>query len=371
MNRTHLSRRLSALGALLAGAAVASTATAVADSGGNVAAVRAITATNLVPASKPASSPKPAPAKTTTTTDAGMALQADFVRAVQVVRPSVVEISTNAGLGSGVIYDTKGNIVTNAHVVGNETTFSVSLSDGRKASGHLVGVYAPDDLAVINVPGVTGLKPARFGNSSSAQVGTVVLAIGNPLGLSSSVTEGIVSFNGRTVDEGNGTVLPDLVQTSAPINPGNSGGALVNLAGQVIGVPTLAASTGSAAAPGLGFAIPSNTVSLIAPQLISKGKVTTAGRAALGVSVTDAYSMSGAPIGVLVTEVRANSPAAQAGIVAGDLITSVNGSATTAATGLQTVLAGLKPGARATVSITKADGQKRSVPVVLGDLAQA
>ena len=181
-------------------------------------------------------------------------------------------------LGSGVVYDNKGDIVTNAHVVGADTSFTVSLSNGKTVAGHLVGTYVPDDLAVISVASSKGLTPARFGNSSSLQIGDIVLAIGNPLGLSSSVTDGIVSFNGRAVSEGNGVVLPDLIQTSAAINPGNSGGALVNLSGQVVGIPTLAATNGDAAAPGLGFAVPSRTVSLIAPQLIAKGTVTAAGR---------------------------------------------------------------------------------------------
>jgi putative serine protease PepD len=307
---------------------------------------------------------------TTTTVDPGLALQADFVRAVATVRPSVVEISTPNGLGSGVLYDNKGDIVTNAHVVGSDTSFTVSFSSGKTVPGRLVGTYAPDDIAVISVAAARGLTPARFGNSSSLQVGEIVLAIGNPLGLSSSVTDGIVSFNGRAVSEGNGVVLPDLIQTSAAINPGNSGGALVNLSGRVVGIPTLAATNGDAAAPGLGFAIPSRTVALIAPQLIAKGAVTAAGRAALGVSATDAFSPGGDPIGALVTDVQDNGPAAKAGIASGELITAINGSPTTQVAALQTVLARLKPGGQVAVSVTSASGQERSVRVVLADLAQ-
>jgi S1-C subfamily serine protease len=312
----------------------------------------------------------PAVSATPASSDPGLALQADFVRVVHAVRSSVVEISTASGLGSGVVYDSKGDIVTNAHVVGSDTKFTVSLSNGQTLQAHLVGIYTPDDLAVIRVTSKKALVAARLGNSAALEVGDIVLAMGNPLGLSSSVTEGIVSFNGRGVSEGNGVFLPDLVQTSAAINPGNSGGALVNLSGQVVGIPTLGASTGSAAAPGLGFAIPSNTVSLIAPQLISKGKVTTAGRAALGLSANTAYSLAGAPIGIVVTGVQANSPAAKAGIVPGELITGVNGSAITAVTDLQSILARLWPGDRVTVSLTKPSGEKSSLPAVLADLAQ-
>jgi len=124
-------------------------------------------------------------------------------------------------------------------------------------------VYRPDDLAVIKVKGDNArLTPARFADSAGVPVGAITLAIGNPLGLASSVTDGIVSFNGRTVGEGNGVLLPSTIQTSAPINPGNSGGALVDLDGRVIGIPTLAASDTQlgGAAPGIGFANPANTV---------------------------------------------------------------------------------------------------------------
>lgn len=312
----------------------------------------------------------PTSAATPATSDPGLALQADFVQAVRAVRPSVVEISTTAGLGSGVVYDSKGDIVTNAHVVGTETTFTVTLSNGQSSPGHLVGLYAPDDLAVIKVASTKGLSPAHLGNSASLEVGDIVLAIGNPLGLSSSVTDGIVSFNGRGLSEGNGVFLPNLIQTSAAINPGNSGGALVNISGQVVGIPTLGATSGSAAAPGLGFAIPAATVSLIAPQLIAKGKVTTAGRAALGISANDAFSLAGAPVGVVVTAVQANGPAAKAGIASGELINAIDGSPITAVTDLQAVLARLMPGKKVTISVTNPAGQKRSVVAVLADLAQ-
>jgi S1-C subfamily serine protease len=163
-----------------------------------------------------------------------------------------------------------------------------------------VGSFAADDVAVLHIT-ATGLTPASF-----------VLAIGNPLGLQSSVTEGIVSALGRTVNEDNGVALPNVVQTSAAINPGNSGGALVNLQGQIIGIPTLAATDpqlGGGAAPGIGFAIPSNIVRNIATQLINQGTVTLSNRASLGVQ--GGTISSG---GVLVGQVQPGGPAAQAGI---------------------------------------------------------
>lgn len=182
-------------------------------------------------------------------------------------RPEVVEISTGSGLGSGVVFDTRGDIVTNYHVVGTATTFSVQLVNGQQLAATLVGAYPPDDLAVIRVSGARNLSPATFGDSTALQIGDLVFAVGNPLGLASSVTEGIVSYNGRAVSEGNGVELPSAIQTSAAINPGNSGGALVDLGGQVVGIPTLAAVNQQAGgvAAGIGFAIPSDTVKLIVP----------------------------------------------------------------------------------------------------------
>ena len=218
--------------------------------------------------------------------------------------PSVVEISTSGGSGSGVVYDSKGNIVTNAHVVGAAATVQVSPASGGKAlAAKVLGVFAPDDLAVIRVQsGAAGsLHPASFGRSSLVRVGEIVLAMGNPLGLTGTVTDGIVSATGRTVSEGQGSsaVLISAIQTSAAINPGNSGGALADLSGQVIGIPTLAASDpqlGGAAA-GIGFAIPSDTVTSIAGQLIAAGKVSSSGRASLGVSAQTVADASGQPAG--------------------------------------------------------------------------
>jgi S1-C subfamily serine protease len=173
-----------------------------------------------------------------------------------------------------------GDIVTNAHVVGDGAGLEVLLSASAvPVPASLVGIYRPDDLAVIRISGVPGLRPATFGDSARLVAGDVVLAIGNPLGLSSSVTEGIVSAVGRTVSEpatraAAGATLPDTIQTSAAINPGNSGGALATLDGDVVGIPTLAAvSHAGAAAPGIGFAISSNIAVSIATQLVSTGRV--------------------------------------------------------------------------------------------------
>jgi putative serine protease PepD len=197
--------------------------------------------------------------------------QATVARAL----PSVVQIRSGREIGSGVVFDGDGFIVTNAHVVARGDTFQVTTADGSKHTATLRGAYPAGDLAVLEVSGAD-LEPATFADSSRVEVGELALAIGSPFGLRSSVTEGIVSSTSRTVNEGPGVVLTSVIQTSAPINPGNSGGALVDGTGAVIGIPTLTAlnpGMGRAAAPGIGFAIASNTVTAIAGELARTGRV--------------------------------------------------------------------------------------------------
>jgi S1-C subfamily serine protease len=188
-----------------------------------------------------------------------------FQDTVAKVTPSVVQIESGDSLGSGIVLDDEGHVVTNAHVVAGSRRFVVTAADGARYSATLRASFPQGDLAVIDVRGVD-LTPAPFADSSRVEVGELALAIGNPLGLRSSVTQGIVSSTSRTVGEGNGVALPSVIQTSAPINPGNSGGALVDETGAVIGMPTLSAGTEGAPAPGIGFAISSNTVKSIASQ---------------------------------------------------------------------------------------------------------
>ena len=168
---------------------------------------------------------------------------ASYAGVVRQVLPSVVLIRTSDGLGSGVVLDRSGNIVTNAHVAGSDAKFQVQVAgDTAPRTARLVGTYPPDDLAVIRADDPAGLQPAKFGDSGQAQAGDVVLAIGNPLGLSGSATQGIISATDRAVTEpatpgsaGQGwaaATLPGAIQTSAPINPGNSGGALVSTSAQ-------------------------------------------------------------------------------------------------------------------------------------------
>ena len=292
------------------------------------------------------------------------ALQELMVSVIKRVGPSVVEIETDAGLGSGVIYDANGDIVTNAHVVGTATTFQVTLSNGHSYTGTLVGAYVPDDIAVIKIS-APGLVPATFGDSSQLSVGDFVLAMGNPLGLQSSVTEGIVSALSRQVSEPAGNALPDVIQTSAAINPGNSGGALVDLNGGVVGIPTLAATDPQigGAASGIGFAISSNRAKIVADQLIAGGKVTNSGRAYLGVQIQDARSG-----GALVMNVVSGGPADKAGIVAGDTITALDAQSIPDSATLIENTAAHRPGDVVKLTLTHADGTTATVTATLGTL---
>ena len=190
---------------------------------------------------------------------------------MKTVSPSVVQIRAPEDLGSGIVFDARGDVVTNAHVVGNATRFVVTLASGDSHPATAIGRDVANDLAVIRITGapapghLRGLVAGRSRRPGAR-------ALGNPLGLRSSVTEGIVSAVGRGVPEGDGVTLSSAIQTSAAINPGNSGGALVDLSGRVIGIPTLAAldpQMGSGQAPGIGFAIDSNTVRRVAGALAS------------------------------------------------------------------------------------------------------
>ncbi|GAA3830044.1 trypsin-like peptidase domain-containing protein [Sphaerisporangium flaviroseum] len=315
------------------------------------------------------------------TTSPGNTLIAEeqaYERVIAQVLPSIVQITTSGGLGSGVVYDTDGHIVTNAHVVGKSTSFEVTLATGGKPrKAKLVASYPLGDLAIIRVSDRSGLTPATFGDSSKLKVGQIVLAMGNPLGLSGSVTNGIVSALGRTVTEPQGEGSPgatitNAIQTSAAINPGNSGGALTNLSGEVIGVPTLAAinpDLGGGAAPGIGFAIPSATAKDVADQIIKNGKVVNTRRAALGVRVNTVVGSDGQPVGVGVAMVDPGSGAARAGIKPGDIILSVNGKPTPTAAALSEVLAGLRPGTQAKVELLHPNGKTSTVTVTLGTLS--
>ncbi|MET9495533.1 trypsin-like peptidase domain-containing protein [Streptomyces sp. NPDC006552] len=304
-------------------------------------------------------------------------LQDDYQKVIKEVLPSVVQIQASSDLGSGVVYDDQGHIVTNAHVVGDEKTFKVTTANSTDELGaRLVYAYPEQDLAVIKLDKLPeGLKAARFGDSAKVAVGQITLAMGSPLGLSSSVTQGIVSATGRTVSEGRsgggtGATIANMVQTSAAINPGNSGGALVDLDGEVIGIPTLAAvdpGMGSGAAPGIGFAIPASMATTVADQVIKDGKVTDSGRAALGITGRSVLDDGYRAAGVAVVSVTDGGGAARAGIEAGDIITRFGGTDVPTMQTLSEALAGKKPGDKVSVTYSR-DGARKTAEVTLGEI---
>lgn len=291
-------------------------------------------------------------------------LQAQYEAVVRKVLPSVVQITTPDSTGSGVVYDARGDIVTNEHVIGKATTVEVQEPVGdHTQQAKVIGKFAPDDLAVIRVEGSPDhLRPAKFASAGDTQIGQIVLAMGNPLGLTDSVTQGIISATGRTVSAsdsvGSQPLITAAIQTSAAINPGNSGGALVNLNGEVIGIPTLAAQLPGqrGAAPGIGFAIPSQTVQNIAGQLIRTGKVTSSDRASLGIDAQSLASESGNMTGAAVLGVTAGSTAARAGIKSGDVIVGIGSKKVTSLEQLELALSELKPGTMVTIRYTRGQG---------------
>ncbi len=288
---------------------------------------------------------RPASAGLQYSTEAAPAAKVDgtVTAAADKIRPSVVTIEVASGserdTGSGVIIRPDGYILTNNHVVSNSgqgASTVVTLADGRRSAATVVGRDPSDDLAVIKV-GLSGLKAATFASSSSLAVGQTVVAVGAPLGLSDTVTAGIVSSTARPVQTGDSqtTATFNAVQTDAAINPGNSGGPLVNLNGDVVGINAAIAtdsSQGGLQVPGqssqsgnigIGFAIPSDEARRIASELISTGKAT---HAVMGVNVRDASegASATAPVGARVQAVTAGGPAAKAGIKVGDVITKVD-----------------------------------------------
>jgi putative serine protease PepD len=312
-----------------------------------------------------------------TSSPGGVSLQTNYENVIASVMPSVVEITSSSSLGTGEILDTQGDIVTNNHVVAGSDTYTVTLStSGQTFAAKLVNRFPQGDLAVIKLTSPpSGLKPVTWADSSKAVVGQLVLAMGNPIGLSSSSTDGIISATGRTVTEPKSentpaATLTDMIQTSAAINSGNSGGALVDLTGHVVGIPTLTAVDQNlgGAHPGIGFAIPSNEAKRIADQIVTHGKVVDSGLASLGITGRTVVDSNAQPVGVGVVEVTSGGPAANAGIVPGDLITSVNKVSVTSMDALSAQLATLSPGEKVPVGFTEANGTKTTVDVTLGTL---
>jgi S1-C subfamily serine protease len=276
--------------------------------------------------------------------------------------------------------NTNGYILTNDHVVSGFSSLGVQLSDGKQYTASLVGAAPQEDLAVLRIQ-ASGLRPIHVANSDKVEVGQFAIALGSPLGLEQSATIGIVSALDRSAGEGSGgtaSQLIGLIQTSAPINPGNSGGALVDLQGNLIGVPTLAAANpeNGIAANGIGFAIPSNRAIFVAAQLIKYGKLVSTDQGYLGIQGVDvtpdiasAYSLpvqSGVLVAGFSNDAAGKSPAQQAGIQTGDIIIDVNGQSVVSSSALASALLPLAPGTK--VKITVVRGSSRpTITVTLGE----
>jgi len=265
---------------------------------------------------------------------------------------------TQQATGSGFVYDTQGHVVTNQHVVDGAQSVSVKFANGRTYSATVVGADPSTDLAVIDVNAPASvLKPLELGDSSAVEVGDGVIAIGSPFGLDQTVTTGIVSALHRQITSPNNFSIDNAIQTDAAINHGNSGGPLLDMHGDVIGVNSQIESD-SGGNDGVGFAVPSNTISRIAAALIDNGSVE---HAYLGVAIDDSTSTAGARL----AEVRPGTPAARAGLKSGDVITKVAGTSIGSADELRQLVDSKQPGDKVEVTV-KRNGTTKTVTVTLG-----
>jgi S1-C subfamily serine protease len=314
-------------------------------------------------------------ATTTTTGSAAKAdpLPTDVSNIYKQVSPGVafVQSSTSsrgvangsgqAATGSGFVFDAQGHIVTNDHVVENFDTFSVRVgSDQKPIKATLVGTDPSSDLAVLKIdPSQVrgGLKPLALGDSNALAPGDQAIAIGSPFGLSGTVTTGVVSALGRTIESPNGFPIANAVQTDAAINPGNSGGPLLDGKGRVIGVNSQIKTDGGDNS-GVGFAVPVSTIKQVVPQIQSGAKIQ---RAYLGVSNGDAPDGSGAVVGSVVP----NGPAAQGGLQANDKIVAIDGRPIQSSDDVSAAVAARKPGDKSKVTVIRG-GDRRTLTVELG-----
>ncbi|MFL5288163.1 MAG: trypsin-like peptidase domain-containing protein [Rhodopila sp.] len=257
-----------------------------------------------------------------------------------------------AGAGSGFIVDPSGIIVTNNHVVTHADKIAVALTDGRRFPARVLGRDELTDVAVIKVQTNEALPSVSWGESRRAEVGDWILAAGNPFGLGGSVSVGIISAQGRDLGSG---PFDNFLQLDAPINPGNSGGPVFNMEGQVIGVSSVIVSP-TGASVGIGFAIPSDTVSRIVTQLLAHGSID---RGWLGVSVDDRDE------GVTIANLDRNGPAGRAGIRPGDVVIAVNGEHIDTSRGLIRTIAGVPPGNNVRVTVRR-QGREIEIPVNVG-----
>ena len=272
--------------------------------------------------------------------------------------------------GSGIVITANGYILTNHHVAGDAEKLTVTFSDNREYDAELVGSDPRTDIAVIKID-ATGLKPATIGKSDAVEIGEWVLAVGAPLNLKSTVTAGIVSAVGRDINiisNQGGLSIEDFIQTDAAINPGNSGGALVNLNGEVIGVNT-AIATSNRSFIGYGFAVPIDLAKKVMDDIVAHGKVKR-GYIGIGLGSVDAGTAEAfgldRPKGVLITEVRSNTPAAKANLKEGDIVLSVNGQSVNRPNHLQSLVARKHPGDTVTLAIRR-NAENLTIRVTLSE----
>jgi len=281
-------------------------------------------------------------------------IQAELRQLIAQVGPSVVRVDAGGASGSGLLLDATGTVVTPASLVTGSQQVTITTASGQHYTGTVSGSDAGTDVAVIRVTGASGLTPAAFGDSAGVQVGDVVVAIGNQVAPSGTASQGIVSGTAGTLTS-DAQTLTGLIQTTAPMATGTSGSALVNIAGQVIGMTTLGAS----GAPTAAVAIPSNQLNTVAQRLISGAA--TQGTAHLGVATTNAPNG-----GALIQSVITGGPAARAGMQAGWTIIGIGGQSVSNSAAVAQILAAYKPGQSVVVTVRLPNGSTRSIPVVLG-----
>ena len=277
--------------------------------------------------------------------------------------PAVVSIRAGDGSGTGFLTDSKGQIVTNAHVVAESKTVTVRFGDGASLQADVLGRDPSTDLAVVSVDArelPKGVKPLRFADSRGVQVGDLAIAIGNPFGLDRTATEGIVSGLGRSIEAPNGFSIDQVIQTDAPINPGNSGGPLLDDTARVIGVNSQIATAGSQGNVGVGFAVPSNTVRQVVPRLARGEEIE---RGYLGVETSDPVDGGD---GAEIQEVTPGGPAERAGLQPGDIIKKVEGEDVKEPADVAAVVETHSPGDKIEIEVERS-GSTEKIDATLGE----